>query len=128
MSNNLKRCLAPAPPLTAKRCHPIVGRHIGIGGMAMQKIAGLKQGQRQGLAARLSRIEGQVRGLRKMVEEDRYCVDLLMQVASVQEALRGASKQVMRHYLQTCATKAIQGRNRDGIYDELMDVIYKYVK
>ena len=94
----------------------------------MAKGAGFKERQQQELAARLSRIEGQVRGLRKMVEEDRYCVDLLMQIASVQEALRGAGKQVMRHYLQTCATKAIQRRNRDGIYDELMDAIYKYTR
>ncbi len=94
----------------------------------MAKNAGFTEGQQRDLAARLGRIEGQVRGLGKMVEEDRYCLDLLMQLASVQEALRGVSKQVMRHYLQTCATKAIQGRNRDGIYDELMDVIYKYAK
>lgn len=96
--------------------------------MGMAKMAGLTERQRRDLAARLSRIEGQVRGLRRMAEEDRYCVDLLMQIASVQEALRGVGKQVMRHYLQTCATKAIQGRNRDGIYDELMDVIYKYAR
>ena len=94
----------------------------------MEKMAGLTKRQQRELVARLSRIEGQVRGLRKMVEEDRYCVDLLMQLSSVQEALRGVGKQVMRHYLQTCATKAIQGRNRDGIYDELMDAIYKYAK
>ena len=94
----------------------------------MQKIAGLSGRQQRDLAARLSRIEGQVRGLRKMVEEDRYCVDLLMQLSSAQEALRGVGKEVMRHYLQTCATKAIKGRNRDGIYDELMDAIYKYAR
>ena len=94
----------------------------------MQKIAGLSGRQQRDLAARLSRIEGQVRGLQKMVEEDRYCVDLLMQLSSVQEALRGVGKQVMRHYLQTCATSAIKGRNRDGIYDELMDAIYKYAR
>lgn len=94
----------------------------------MAKGAGFNERQQRELAARLSRIEGQVRGLRRMVEEDRYCVDLLMQIASVQEALRGAGKQVMRHYLQTCATKAIQGRNRDGIYDELMEAIYKYTR
>ncbi len=94
----------------------------------MAKGAGLTDRKQRELAARLSRIEGQVRGLRKMVEEDRYCVDLLMQLASVQEALRGVGKQVMRHYLQTCATKAIRGRNRDGIYDELMDAIYKYAR
>ena len=96
--------------------------------MGIAKVAGFTERHQRDLAARLNRIEGQVRGLRKMVEEDRYCVDLLMQLSSVQEALRGVGKQVMRHYLQTCATKAIQGRNRDDIYDELMDAIYKYAR
>ncbi len=94
----------------------------------MVKMAALTERQQRDMAARLNRIEGQVRGLRKMVQEDRYCVDLLMQLSSVQEALRGVGKQVMRHYLQTCATRAIRGRNRDGIYDELMDAIYKYAR
>ncbi len=77
---------------------------------------------------RLKRIEGQVRGLEKMVEEDRYCVDILNQVASVQEALRQVSRQLMRNYLENCATSAILRCDGDGIYDELMDVIYKYAK
>ncbi len=77
---------------------------------------------------RLSRIEGQVRGLKKMVEDERYCPEVLAQVASVQEALRGFAKLMMRNYLEGCATKAIRSGDRDGIYDELMDVIFKFAR
>ncbi len=53
---------------------------------------------------RLRRIEGQVRGLQKMVEEDRYCPDIITQIASVQEALRGVGRQLLRNHLKHCAT------------------------
>src|SRR6266852_666527 len=54
---------------------------------------------------RLRRIEGQIRGLQKMVEGDRYCADIITQIASVQEALRGVARNLMRHHLHHCATK-----------------------
>ena len=57
---------------------------------------------------RLRRIEGQVRGLQKMVEEDRYCPDIITQIASVQEALRGVGRQLLRNHLKHCATTAIK--------------------
>ena len=57
---------------------------------------------------RLRRIEGQVRGLQKMVEEDRYCADIITQVASVQEALRGVARELMRNHLKHCAAAAIK--------------------
>ncbi len=57
---------------------------------------------------RLRRIEGQVRGLQKMVEEDRYCADIMTQIASVHEALRAVSRELMRNHLKHCATTAIR--------------------
>ena len=57
---------------------------------------------------RLRRIEGQVRGLHKMVEEDRYCPEVITQIASVQEALRGVGRQLLRNHLRHCATSAIK--------------------
>src|SRR5882762_8157 len=57
---------------------------------------------------RLKRIEGQVRGLQKMVEDDRYCADILTQISSVQEALRAVGRELMRNHLKHCATKAIK--------------------
>lgn len=81
--------------------------------------------QREGLQ-RLNRIEGQIKGLKKMVDEGRPCVEVLMQLASAQEALRGMTKLMMRNYLENCATEAIRSKSGDEIYDELMDVIFKF--
>ena len=74
---------------------------------------------------RLRRIEGQVRGLQKMVEEDRYCPDIITQIASVQEALRGVGRQLLRNHLKHCATTAIKKGNKeaDATYDELLELI-----
>lgn len=88
----------------------------------------LAEGTRENTKRRLKSIEGQVRGLHKMVDERRQCVDILMQLAAVQEGLRGVGKGVMRNYLENCATDAIRDRQAPEIYDELMDVIYKYVR
>ena len=60
------------------------------------------------ISKRLRRIEGQVRGLQKMVDEERYCADVLMQIASVQEALRSAGKLLLQNHLTYCATTAIR--------------------
>jgi len=80
---------------------------------------------------RLRRIEGQLRGLQRMVEEDRYCADIIVQVASVQEALRGVARNLMKNHLQHCATKAIRsGKPADSaaMYDELLALIYKHLR
>ncbi len=76
---------------------------------------------------RLRRIEGQVRGLQKMVEEDRYCADIMTQISSVNEALRAVGRELMRNHLRHCATAAIQtgGAEADAMYDEIVDLIYK---
>ena len=75
---------------------------------------------------RLRRIEGQVRGLQRMVEEDRYCADVVTQIASVQEALRGVSRELMRNHLQHCATTAIRRGDAaaEAMYDELVDLMF----
>jgi DNA-binding FrmR family transcriptional regulator len=80
---------------------------------------------------RLRRIEGQVRGLQKMVEDDRYCSDIIVQVASVQEALRGVARNLMRNHLRHCAAKALRGGNREeseAMYDELLETIYAHLR
>jgi CsoR family transcriptional regulator, copper-sensing transcriptional repressor len=77
---------------------------------------------------RLRRIEGQVRGLQRMVHEDRYCADILTQVSSAQEALRAVAKALMRNHLAHCAAHAIRsgsGEERQAMYDELLGMIYK---
>ena len=79
------------------------------------------------LLARLSRIEGQVKGVAKMVEAQRPCLEVLQQLASVQAAMKGVTKTVLRNYLERCATDAIRS-GENGVYDELMEAIYKFVK
>ncbi len=77
---------------------------------------------------RLRRIEGQVRGLQRMVEEDRYCADVLTQISSVHEALRAVGRELMRNHLKHCATHAItsDGARADEVYDELVEMMYKH--
>ena len=76
---------------------------------------------------RLRRIEGQVRGIQGMVEDDRYCADIMMQIASVQEALRGVGRELMRNHLKHCATSAIRAGESEAneMYDELIELMYK---
>ncbi len=81
----------------------------------------------QDLTDRLARVEGQVRGVAKMVEAQRPCIEVLQQLASVTAALRGVTKTVLRNYLERCATDAIKS-GAAGVYDELLEAIYKFVK
>lgn len=77
---------------------------------------------------RLRRIEGQVRGLQKMVEDDRYCADILTQISSVHEALRAVGRELMRNHLKHCATSAIKSSADDAeaMYDELVEMMFKH--
>ena len=79
---------------------------------------------------RLRRIEGQVRGIQRMVEEDRYCADILTQISSVQEAMRGVARELMRNHLKHCATSAIRegSQEADAMYDELVNLFYKHTR
>jgi DNA-binding FrmR family transcriptional regulator len=77
---------------------------------------------------RLRRIEGQVRGLQSMVEQDRYCAEILTQISSVHEALRGVARELMRNHLKHCAASAIrEGAERaDAMHDELIELMHKH--
>lgn len=77
---------------------------------------------------RLRRIEGQVRGIQKMIEEDRYCADVMTQISSIQEALRSVSRELMRNHLKHCAAGAIAAgpAEAEAMYDELVDLMYKH--
>jgi DNA-binding FrmR family transcriptional regulator len=80
---------------------------------------------------RLRRIEGQVRGLQRMVAGDRYCADILVQLSSVQEALRAVGRALMRNHLQHCATQAIRkgsSAQAEAMYDELLHLIYTHAR
>lgn len=79
---------------------------------------------------RLRRIEGQIRGLQKMVDDDRYCADILMQISSVHEALRSVGRELMRNHLKHCASTAIAAGSEkaDAMYDELLELMYKHAR
>jgi CsoR family transcriptional regulator, copper-sensing transcriptional repressor len=79
---------------------------------------------------RLRRIEGQVRGLQKMVDDDRYCADILTQIASVHEALRSVGRELMRNHLRHCAASAIKkgAGEADAMYDELVELMYTHAR
>jgi len=79
---------------------------------------------------RLRRIEGQIRGLQRMVEDERYCADVVVQVASVQEALRAVSRELMRNHLRHCATHALAGPapQRAAMLEELLDLMYRHAR
>jgi CsoR family transcriptional regulator, copper-sensing transcriptional repressor len=75
---------------------------------------------------RLSRIEGQVRGLSRMVEEDRYCIDVVTQIAAVRAALRRVEEEVLRDHISNCVQHAIDSGNKTEQKQkiaELMDVL-----
>jgi DNA-binding FrmR family transcriptional regulator len=87
--------------------------------------------QKQLVSNRLKRIEGQVRGVQRMVEEDRYCVDVLVQISAIHESLRKVSEVLLRDHLEHCVTGAIESgdsRRAREIYDELADLFNKYAR
>ena len=93
-----------------------------------RKAVGVDADAKERNLKRLRRIEGQVRGLQKMVDEDRYCADILTQISSVHEALRAVGRELMRNHLKHCATSAIRSdaATAESMYDELVDLMYKH--
>ena len=94
-----------------------------------RKAHGVAAPERTANLARLKRIEGQVRGLQRMVEDDRYCADIMIQISAVQEALRTVGRALMRNHLSHCASHAISNGTPEesrAMYDELLDLIYKH--
>jgi CsoR family transcriptional regulator, copper-sensing transcriptional repressor len=93
-----------------------------------RKAVGVDADAKERNLKRLRRIEGQIRGLQKMVEEDRYCADIMTQISSAHEALRAVGRELMRNHLKHCATAAIKSGDEeaDVMYDELVDMMYKH--
>lgn len=79
------------------------------------------------LVNRLNRIEGQVRGVKNMVEEERYCVDILTQVSAIQSALNAFNKKLLANHIHTCVVDDIKG-GKDEAVDELCETIQKLMK
>ncbi len=77
---------------------------------------------------RLRRIEGQVRGLQRMVEDDRYCADILVQISSVEEALRAVARELLRNHLRHCVRDAVEkGPDQaERAYEELVQLFDRH--
>lgn len=91
----------------------------------------IEEGRKKALHQRLNRIQGQIEGLKKMIEKQRPCLEILIQISSVHEALRGVGKIMLRNYLESCVTKALRSRDKqktEETYRDLMEVIYKFTK
>ena len=101
------------------------GAHEGEDG---RKAVGVDADVKDRNLKRLRRIEGQVRGLQKMVDDDRYCADILTQISSVHEALRAVGRELMRNHLKHCAASAIKSGEgeAEAMYDELVEMMYKH--
>lgn len=87
-----------------------------------------KEGEEyKSLVRRLNRIEGQIRGIHKMVDEDRYCVDILTQVSAVQSALNAFTKELLNQHVHSCVVDDIRAGN-DEVVDELCGLLQKVMK
>jgi DNA-binding FrmR family transcriptional regulator len=108
-------------PAESSRCHAEEGDRRAVAVDATVKDRAV---------TRLRRIEGQVRGLQRMVADERYCADVLAQIASVHEALRGVARELLRNHLKHCATSAIlEGeREAEAMYDEIVELFHKHTR
>lgn len=79
------------------------------------------------LINRLARIEGQVRGVRRQVESEAYCVDILMQVSAIQAALNAFSRELLGNHIKTCVAEGIR-KGDDEVVDELVNMLQKLMK
>ncbi|MED1490642.1 metal-sensing transcriptional repressor [Bacillus smithii] len=82
----------------------------------------------ESIIKRLKRIEGQVRGVQKMVEDNRYCIDVLVQISAIQAALNKVGLNLLERHVNHCVSKAIREGNGEESIDELMDVIRQFSK
>jgi CsoR family transcriptional regulator, copper-sensing transcriptional repressor len=109
---------------------PVCGCGAGHGDDGGRRAVGVDGEIKERNLKRLRRIEGQVRGLQRMVEEDRYCADILTQISSATEALRAVGRELMRNHLKHCAASAIRagGESAEEMYDELIGMMYRHVR
>ena len=96
-------------------------------GQCCHKTTERSEDERKKLIARLNRIEGQIRGLKNMVESDAYCNDILTQAAAATSALNGFSKEVLSRHMHTCVAQDIRQGN-DEVIDELMGTLLKLMR
>ena len=79
------------------------------------------------LMNRLNRVEGQVRGVKKMLEEERYCVDILIQISAIQAALNAFNRELLTNHMRTCVVDEIQNGNTE-VVEELCSSLQRLMK
>jgi CsoR family transcriptional regulator, copper-sensing transcriptional repressor len=102
-------------PAEAKKCEH--GAHHSV-----------VQPNKSALLKRLNRIEGQARGVAKMVAEDRYCVDILTQIAAIQSALDALAMKLLASHTNGCVRSAIKSGDGDAAVDELMNLVKRFAR
>jgi len=83
----------------------------------------MRKDSKASLQKRLSRIEGQVRGLSKMVDEDRYCIDIVTQISAVRAALRRVEEEVLRDHVAHCVEHAISSGNKADQREKIAELM-----
>ncbi len=89
----------------------------------MGYIAAMRNELKASVRKRLSRIEGQVRGLAKMVEDDRYCIDIITQIAAVRAALRRAEDEILKDHVAHCVEHAVASGDRADQRDKIAELV-----
>ncbi|UOQ94026.1 metal-sensing transcriptional repressor [Halobacillus shinanisalinarum] len=84
--------------------------------------------EKQAVLNRLKRIEGQVRGIQKMVENDRYCVDILVQISAINKAINKVGYSLLERHTHHCVADAIEKGEGEEAIDELMKVVQQFSK
>jgi len=93
-----------------------------------QPIVPRTDGEKQAVINRLRRIEGQVRGIQKMVEDDRYCVDILVQISAINAALKKVGFSVAERHAKHCVSHAVKSGDGEESIDELIDIMKHFAK
>lgn len=90
-----------------------------------------KNNDKQALIKRLNRIEGQVKGIQKMIEDERYCVDILIQISAIRSAINKVGNIILENHIKGCVTNSIKEGDKiesEKSISELMDIINKFMK
>ena len=88
----------------------------------------VQQPNKEALQKRLKRVGGQVQGIARMIEEDRYCVDVLVQVSAVRAALDKVALQLIENHTKGCVRRAIRDGDSEVVIEELMDVLGRFTR
>ncbi len=91
------------------------------------EMSSLEDEDKKALLNRLSRIEGQVRGIKNMIEKEKYCVDILTQIAATRGALKNAGLKVLNRHIEGCVSEGIEQGESEKVVPELIDIVNRFM-